>query len=320
MTQVGLHSISVDGGRADSDRLDGQDCQSRKMEAFGRLAAGVADDFSNLLTVIAGDSDMLLGLEDLPADGRRSAQEIKHAAERAFAVTRQLLSFSRRDTAQPTLVALASLVEEMAPLLRRLLGKDIALETVVAGEVPRVKADPVQLEWMFMNLAANARDAMPGGGSLRIEVQRVTRDVEAVVRVIVTDTSCGMDATTQAHLFEPFFTTKRPSQGTGLRMATVYGVVTQSHGAIRVSSEVGQGTSFTIDLPAATEADEQAEERGLQQAEPCGTDTVVVVETNKPSARSYGRSLAARISRLGSPRRIRSDPHQRRMQARKRQP
>ena len=250
MTQVDLHSVSVDGGRDEGETsavLDGQGCQSRQMEPFRELAAGVADDFNNLLTVIAGYSDLLLGQEELSADCRRNAQEIKHAAERAFAVTRQLSSFSQRDTPHPTLLALASLVEGMAPL---------------------VKADPVQLEWMFMNLAANARDAMPEGGSLRIEVQPVTRDVEAVVRVIVTDTGCGMDAATQVHLFEPFFTTKRPGQGAGLRLANVYEVVTQSHGAIRVSSEVGQGTSFTIDLPAATEPDEQAEECGLQQAEP----------------------------------------------------
>lgn len=259
MTQVGLHSVSVDDGRAEGETsavLNGQDCQSPKIETFKRLAAGVADDFNNLLTVIAGYSDLLLGLEELSADGRRSAQEIKQAAERAFAVTRQLLSVSRSDTAEPTLVAPASLVEGMAPLLRRLLGEDIALETVVTGEVLWVMADPVQLEWMFMNLVANARDAMPGGGSLRIEVQRVTRDVEAIVRVIVTDTGGGMDAATQAHLFEPFFTAKRPGQGAGLRLANVYGVVTQSHGAIRVSSEVGQGTSYTIDLPAATEPEE----------------------------------------------------------------
>ena len=304
MTQIGLHRISVDGGRTDSDSaseaeaagetssvLDDQDGQSHKIEAFGQLAAGVAHDFDNLLTVIAGYSDLLLGLEGLSADGRRSAQEIKQAAERAFTVTRQLLSFSRMDTAQPKLVALASLVEGMAPLLRRLLGDDIELETVVTGEGPWVMADPVQLEWLFMNLAANARDAMPGGGSLCIEVQRVTRDVDAVVRVIVTDTGCGMDASTQAHLFEPVFTTTRPGQGRGLRLATVYGVVRQSHGAIRVSSEVGQGTSFTIELPAATELDEQAEERGLHQAEPCGTGMVVVAE-DEQAVRTVTRSIS----------------------------
>jgi two-component system cell cycle sensor histidine kinase/response regulator CckA len=136
MTQVGLLSVSVDGGRAEGESsvvLDDQKCQSLKLEAFERLAAGVADDFNNLLTVIAGDSDGLLGLEELPADGRRSAQEIKRAAERAVAVTRQLLSFSRKESAQPKLVALASLVEGMAPLVRRLLGEDIALERVVTG-------------------------------------------------------------------------------------------------------------------------------------------------------------------------------------------
>jgi signal transduction histidine kinase len=281
MIQVGLHGVSDDGGRAEGETsavLDDRDGQSRTTDAFRRLAAGVADDFNNLLTVIAGYSDVLLGLADLPADGRRSAEAIKHAAERAFAVTRRLLSVSRRDTAPPTFVALASLIEGMAPLLSRLLGEDIVLETVVTGEVPWVMADPVQLEWMLMNLAAHARDAMPGGGSLRIEVQRVTRDAASGVRVIVTDTGCGMDTATQAHLFEPSFTTKGPGQGTGLRLANVYGVVTQSHGVIRVSSEVGQGTSFTIDLPAVTEPDEQAEERGPRQAEPCDTDRTLVLE------------------------------------------
>lgn len=259
MTQVDLHSVSVDDERAEGETsavLDGQDGQSPKIETFRRLAAGVADDFNNLLTVIAGYSDLLLGLEELPADGRRSAQEIKQAAERAFAVTRQLSSFGQRETPHPTLVALASLVEGMVPLLKRLLGEDIALETVVTRKVPLVKANPVQLEWMLMNLAANARDAMPEGGSLRIEVQPVTRDVETVVSVIVTDTGCGMDAATQAHYFEPFFTTKRLGQGTGSHLASVYGVVMQNHGAMRVSSEVGHGTSFTIDLSASTELDE----------------------------------------------------------------
>lgn len=281
MIQVGLHGVSDDGGRAEGETsavLDDRDGQSRTTDAFRRLAAGVANDFNNLLTVIAGYSDVLLGLEDLPADGRRSAEEIKHAAERAVAVTRRLLSVSRRDSAPPTFVALASLIEGMAPLLSRLLGEDIVLETVVTGEVPGVMADPVQLEWMLMNLAAQARDAMPGGGSLRIEVQRVTRDAASGVRVIVTDTGCGMDTATQAHLFEPSFTSTGPGQGMGLRLANVYGVVTQSHGVIRVSSEVGQGTSFTIDLPAVTEPDEQAEARGPRQAEPCETDRTLLLE------------------------------------------
>ncbi|MEO7862953.1 MAG: ATP-binding protein [Nitrospirales bacterium] len=272
-----------------SSILDNQDGQSRTIDDFGRLAAGVAGEFNNLLTVIAGYSDLLLGLKELPADGRQSVQEIKLAAERAFAVTRQLLGFSRRDIPQPTRVALASLVEGIAPVLRRLLGEDIALETVVTGEGLRVTADPVQLEWMFMNLVAYAKEAMPEGGSLRIEVQRVTRDADAGVRVIVTDTGCGMDAATQAHLFEPYFATKRSGQGTGHHLAAMYEVVMQSHGAIRVSSEVGQGTSFTIDLPVATDPDEPAKKHRLQQPEPCGIETGLVVEAEQ-AVRAVGRS------------------------------
>lgn len=276
MIQVGPHRGSVNGEHMDSAPLldagakgkssvvlDDQDCQTSKVEAFERLAAGVSDDFNNLLTVIAGNSDLLLGLEELSAEGRMSAQEIKNAAKRAFGVTRKLLSFGRKQSPQPKLVPLGFLIEGMAPLLRRLLGEDIALETIVTREVPWVNADPVQIEWMFMNLAAHAREAMPGGGNFRIEVQRLTEDANAVVRVIATDTCCGMDAETQAHLFEPFFTAKQPGQGMGLRLANVYGVVTQNHGSIRISSKVGQGTSFTIDLPAAPEPHVKVEERGF---------------------------------------------------------
>ena len=160
----------------------------------------------------------------------------------------------------------------------------------MTGEGPWVMADSVQLEWMFLNLAANARDAMAWGGSLRIEVQHVTRGLEALVRVIVTDTGCGMDAATQAHLFEPSFITHQGAgQGTGLRLASVYEVVTQSHGEIRVTSEVGQGTSFTIDLPSATEPDEQVEEPGLQQTEPCETDPALIME-DAHAVRTVGRA------------------------------
>jgi two-component system, cell cycle sensor histidine kinase and response regulator CckA len=293
MNQFGLHSVSIDGGRMSSSLLDNQDGQSRTMDDFERLAAGVADDFNNLLTVIAGYSDLLLGQEELSADGRMSAQEIKNAAERAFAVTRKLLSFSRKQSPQPKLVPLTSLIQGMAPLLRRLLGGDIALETVVTRGVPWVNADPVQIEWMFMNLAAHARDAMPGGGNFRIEFQCLTRDADAVVRVIATDTSCGMDAEAQAHLFEPFFTTKQLGQGMGFRLAHVYGVVIQNHGSIRVSSEVGQGTTFTIDLPAAPEPQVKAEERGLQQAGLRGTDRVLVVE-GEQAARTVLRWISWR--------------------------
>jgi signal transduction histidine kinase len=253
MIHVGLERI--EGVQADSAVLADQDCESRKMEALGRLAAGVAHDINNLLTVIGGYNDILLGLEELPASARRSAQEIKRAADRAFAVTQLMLRFSRTESTEPKLVALPSLIEGMVPLLQRQLGVDIALETIMATEVPLVKADPIELERMFVNLAANAGDAMSVGGNLRIEVQSIAKDAEMVVRIIMTDSGCGMDAGTQAHLFEPFFTTKRPGQVKGFGLATVYGVVMQSHGTIRVASEIGQGTSFTIDLPAATELD-----------------------------------------------------------------
>jgi two-component system cell cycle sensor histidine kinase/response regulator CckA len=279
MSQVGLARIESE--RADSAGLADQDHQSRKMEALGRLAAGVAHDFNNLLTVIGGYSDILLGMEELPASARASAQEIKRAADRAFTMTQHMLRFSRTDSAEPKLVALPSLIEGMVPLLKRQLGIDIALETIIATQVPLVEADPIELERMFVNLAANAGDAMPGGGKLRIEVQSITQDAETVVRIIVRDSGWGMDAGTQAHLFEPFFTTKRPGPVTGFGLATVYGVVKQSHGTIRVASEVGQGTSFTIDFPAVTEPDAQVGEQALQQAEPCATETVLLVENDQ---------------------------------------
>ena len=291
MSQVGLERI--EGVRADSGSFADQDYQSRKMEALGQLAGGVAHDFNNLLTVIGGYSDILLGLEELPAFARASVQEIKRAADRAFTMTQHMLRFSRTESAEPKLVVMVSLIDGMAPLLRHQLGEGIALETILTAEVSLVEVDPIEFERMFVNLAANARDAMPRGGNFRIEVQSITQDAEPVVRIIVTDSGCGMDAGTQAHLFEPFFTTKRPGPVTGFGLATVYGIVMQSHGTIRVASEVGQGTSFTIDLPAVTEPDTQVGGRILQQAEPCATETVLLVE-NEPVSFSLIRSILLR--------------------------
>lgn len=281
MKQVDCHSGSGNAGPAEIGRSvipDDRSGQSRKMEALARLAAGVAHDFNNLLTIIGGYSDVLLGLEGFHVDGRRSAQEIKRATERACVLTRQLCDFSRKEPAQPKLVNLGDLVRGLMPLLTRTLGDDIALAAVVSTEVPSVMADPVQLEWTFLNLAANARDAMPRGGRVDIEVQTIALETGTVVRVIVRDTGCGMDVATQAHIFEPFFVTKRPGRSTGLGLSIVYSAVMQSGGSIRVVSEVGEGTAFSMDFPAVNASDRPASKSDRRQVEPSETETILVVD------------------------------------------
>ncbi|MGB9606293.1 MAG: two-component system sensor histidine kinase NtrB, partial [Bryobacteraceae bacterium] len=243
-------------------RLEEQLRQSQKIEAIGRLAGGIAHDFNNLLTIIGAYSHMLL--MDLPPDqpARAYAQEILAAAERASALTDRLLAFSRRQVVQPTVVDLNEVIRNMAGLLRRMVGEDIELETVLAPDLGKVRADPTQLEQVIMNLVINSRDAMPSGGKVTLEtenllVERAERGGPApgswtVLRVH--DTGHGMDAETKSHLFEPFFTTKGPGKGTGLGLSIVYGIVKQSGGEIAVESEVGKGTVFTIYLPHANGA------------------------------------------------------------------
>ncbi|MBI3326006.1 MAG: response regulator [Nitrospinae bacterium] len=263
--------------------------QAQKMEAIGRLAGGIAHDFNNLLTIIMGYSELLLsGLT--PVDPlRRNAEGIKKAADRATDLTRQLLAFSRRQMLAPVVLSLNGVIDNVAPILQRLIGEDITLVTVCDPTLRHVKADPGQVEQVIMNLAVNARDAMPQGGKLTIETANVELDKGTGRRredlrpgryalLAVRDTGCGIDAETRSHLFEPFFTTKEPGKGTGLGLSTVYGIVQQNSGYIEVDSEPERGATFKIYLPHVGAANEVLEPGTTHIRPPGGAETVLLVE------------------------------------------
>ena len=269
--------------------LEQQLRQAQKMEAVGRLAGGVAHDFNNLLMVIKGHTELLMNALP-PADRMsRKVSQIDRAADRATALTKQLLAFSRMQVLQPRVMNLNGVVEDMGKLLPRLIGEDVELRIRTAPDLGTIRADASQMEQIIMNLAVNSRDAMPTGGRLIIEtsnadLDRTYNSTHPIVKpgryvlLAVSDTGMGMDAETQTHIFEPFFTTKEAGKGTGLGLATVYGVVKQSGGFIWVYSEVGKGTSFKIYLPRV----EQPEDKGsipLAFAEaPRGTETILLAE------------------------------------------
>ena len=234
--------------------------QAYKMEAVGRLAGGVAHDFNNVLTAIFGYTDLLR--DQLPEEDPRRADldEIRRSAERAASLTRQLLAFSRKQVMQPRVLNLNEVVANVQKLLSKLVGDDVALELEMGAGLWQVKADPGQVEQVLMNLAANARDAMPEGGRLDIATGNVTLGEDdvcdlpglpagAYVRMRVTDCGQGMSEAVRRNIFEPFFTTKEQGKGTGLGLATVYGIVKQTGGGIYVQSDEGQGTRFDIFLP-----------------------------------------------------------------------
>ncbi|MGH9706015.1 MAG: PAS domain S-box protein [Candidatus Acidiferrales bacterium] len=278
----------------DRKQLEDQLRQAQKMEAVGRLAGGIAHDFNNLLMVIQGYGDLLAERLKESDPLRRNAEQIQTAAQRATSLTRQLLAFSRKQMLAPKILNIQSVVADMEKILRRLIGEDVQLETSSAVDLGLVKADRSQIEQVIMNLAVNARDAMPEGGRLTIETGNVELDAsfsrsKAVmapgryVMLAVTDNGCGMDGETQAHIFEPFFTTKEKGKGTGLGLATVYGIVKQSGGYVWVYSEPGQGSSFKIYLPRI---EDEASTTGNARAEdsrslPRGSETILLVEDEK---------------------------------------
>lgn len=269
--------------------LENQLRQGQKMEAVGRLAGGVAHDFNNLLMVIKGHTELLLNVLP-PSDAiTRKIEQIDRSADRAAALTRQLLAFSRLQVLQPQVINLNGIVEEMGKLLPRLIGEDIDLIIKTDESLGTTRADATQMEQVIMNLAVNARDAMPNGGKLVVETANAELDhsftashplmkVGSYVKLVVTDNGTGMDAETQAHIFEPFFTTKEKGKGTGLGLATVYGIIKQSGGFIWVYSELGKGTSFKIYLPRVDQAAEQPGVPHLITEVPTGTETVLLTE------------------------------------------
>ena len=269
-------------------QLEGQLRQAQKMEAVGRLAGGIAHDFNNLLNVITGYGEMLSDHFPTKDPMHARVEQIKKAAQRAASLTRQLLAFSRKQVIEPRVIDLNALLADTDKMLRRVIGEDVELTMVEGDGLGRIKADAGQIEQIVMNLVINARDAMPQGGRIRIETANADLDAVyarehpgaragAYVMLAVTDDGVGMDAEIQSHVFEPFFTTKETGKGTGLGLATVYGIVKQNDGYIWLSSEPGKGACFQIFLPRVYENAEVTQIRE-PAFPPRGTETVLVVE------------------------------------------
>src|SRR5277367_298829 len=282
--------IIVNRDVSERRKLEEQFRQAQKMEAVGRLSGGVAHDFNNLLGVIIGYAEFLQENLDAENNLRGSVDEILKAGKRAASLTRQLLAFSRQQVLDPKVLDLNGVVSDMEKMLRRLIGEDVELSTVLGPDLGRLKADQGQLEQVVMNLVVNARDAMPQGGKLLIETQNMIMD-EAFVRrypypvqpgpyvlLTVTDSGIGMDAETKARAFEPFFTTKEKGKGTGLGLSTVYGVVKQSGGYIDIDSAPGAGTTFKIYLPRVDEAIKSEKVTDSKANSFSGNETILLAE------------------------------------------
>ena len=290
-------------------RTQDQLIESQKMEAIGRLAGGVAHDFNNLLTAITGHGELVLGELRAGDPSREDVEEMLKAAERATALTRQLLAFSRRQTLEPQVVNMNALVADAEKMLRRLIGEDIELRTIPAEGLAAVRADPGQLEQVILNLVVNARDAMPRGGKLTIETKNVELDAGsasahepvkpgAYVMLAVSDTGAGMTEETKARVFEPFFTTKEVGKGTGLGLATVYGIVRQSGGYVWVYSEPGTGASFKIYLPRVDEQPVALAVRPSPAEQARGSETLLLVEDEEVVRRLARIALVKRGYRV----------------------
>lgn len=288
--------------------LEDQLRQSQKLEGIGQLAGGVAHDFNNLLTVITGCSEMLLSVINDNDPNKQYVSYIQKAGERAASLTRQLLAFSRKQLLEPKVLNLNTVIGNTEKMLRRLIGEDIIITTVLNPTVKQIKADPGQIEQVIINLAVNARDAMPQGGRLILETSDAVLDDEYCkqhpgcnpgnyILLSITDNGCGMSAETQSHIFEPFFTTKEVGKGTGLGLATVFGIVKQSGGHIAVESKVDVGTTFLIYLPAIEESD-IISESALNSKTTSGSETILLVEDEsvvrgivKLSLEAYGYTV-----------------------------
>jgi signal transduction histidine kinase/ActR/RegA family two-component response regulator len=250
--------------------------QSQKLEAIGTLAGGIAHDFNNLITVISGYTQLALMRTNQASPEAEDLRQVVEASDRAANLTHQLLAFSRKQVLQPTVLDLSDVVKGIAPMLRRIIGDHIVLEIMSEEPLARARADRGQLEQVLLNLAVNARDAMPGGGRLRLATSNCSDSRRVLLQV--TDTGSGMTDDVKERIFEPFFTTKEPGKGTGLGLSTVYGIVNQSGGTIEVDSELGLGTTFTIALPAAEAMVTPDVGPVVEEDLPRGTETVLIVE------------------------------------------
>ena len=289
--EVFSHHLSREKAEALNALRESQEqlLQSQKLEAVGQLAGGIAHDFNNLLTVITGYSEMLVNKTAADDPHLSKLEEIRKAASRAASLTRQLLAFSRKQVLQPKILELNAIVAEMEKMLARVIGENIELRTALQTDLGNVEADPGQVEQVIMNLAVNARDAMPAGGKLTIETSNAYLDetytrhhVGSIpgpyVMLAVSDTGVGMDEETQSHIFEPFFTTKALHKGTGLGLSTVYGIVKQSGGNIWVYSEVDRGTTFKVYLPRTDKGADEYKHTDLEANLLRGNETVLLVE------------------------------------------